>query len=108
MPSNAVRMYVEFPQRFDGSTKGIAAQQGSTLFKLAHLIGAYCGVCSALNIRWSVVTVNEWKGQLPKDVVCRRLIRMFAQCGHTLVESAYNHDVWDAIGIGVYKQGNEI
>jgi len=81
-----------------GSAKGQMVAQTGGLVKLAKFIGALQGLCYSLKVQIKTVDVPEWKGQLPKDVVNMRILRVWPECDCT------THD-WDAVGIGLYLQG---
>jgi hypothetical protein len=68
--------------------------------KVVLLVGVLAGYLSQAH-SFTPVTPAEWKGQLPKDVVIRRLIKRFG-VGAT---RDYEKDMWDAIGIGLWKMG---
>ncbi len=85
-------LYIEYPSVFGG---GVAAQSGAVV-KLACLVGMICG--SAGVNYFELVPVHAWKGNLPKDVVQRRIKKLLPNA------KAESHD-WDAIGIGLYKKG---
>lgn len=70
------------------------------LQKLVFLVGVLAGYFSKAH-SFTPVTPGEWKGQLPKSVVTRRLIKRFGP-GAT---QEWEKDVWDAVGIGLWKMG---
>lgn len=50
----------------------------------------------------------EWKGQVPKHVLRKRIEKRLTDKEQACVENKATHDAWDAIGIGAYyfrKQG---
>lgn len=85
----------EYPA-FHGSVRGWAT---GDLQKLAYLVGVLTGYFQFAN--FTIVTPNEWKGQLPKAIVIRRLQKRFGP-GAT---QEWEKDVWDAVGIGLWKLG---
>lgn len=85
-------LHIEYPSVFGG---GVAAQSGAVV-KLAVLVGYISGRMSHLICDF--ITVPEWKGQLPKAAVIRRIKKLLPEV------DAGSHD-WDAIGIGLYKSG---
>ena len=98
-----VEMVIEYPQ-FMESLKGQASsRQGDTL-KLAFLVGRYVQAARELGIRnIRRVQPDEWKGQLPKDVVERRIIAKIPEIVEVLNPKTHS---WDAIGIGLwYTEG---
>lgn len=69
--------------------------------KVCLLVGTFVGYLHQAK-SFTLVTPNEWKGQMPKDVVKRRLIKRFGP-GTT---QDWERDVWDAVGIGLWKMGH--
>jgi hypothetical protein len=90
-PKNGV-VCVEQPALFGGAKGSVTASSGS-LVKLTLLVGRIMQELNAEGIE-----VREWKGQLPKAVVEKRIRVILPNC------TAKSHD-WDAIGIGLYKLG---
>lgn len=86
--------YVELPQLFQ-SAGGLVTANSGALVKLAWFVGFICG---RMPCPVELVGVNEWKGQLPKAIVQKRILKRMPGC------RAKSHD-WDAIGIGLYKAG---
>lgn len=87
-------LYIEYPSFFQ-SSKGIVTATGGGLVKLSTLIGVICG---SSGIKYELVPVTKWKGQLPKSAVKKRIQKILPNV------QAGSHD-WDAIGIGLYKKG---
>lgn len=85
----------EYPA-WHGQQMGWAA---GDLQKLVFLVGVLAGYFSSSN--FTPVTPGEWKGQLPKSVVIRRLIKRFGPAR----TADWEKDVWDAVGIGLWKLG---
>ena len=81
-----------------GSVKGQAAAAKGDLIKLAELIGGFRAICYLSESYVELVPVIKWKGQLPKEVVKKRILKVWEGC------TATNHD-WDAVGIGFYLLG---
>ena len=92
-------VYIEMPQHM-GGRKGIAAQAGS-VYVLTFLVGYLAARLHPA----TVITVNpmEWKGQLPKDVVQRRIERTLGlkKCKDLNIKT----HAWDAVGIGLFALG---
>lgn len=85
----------EFPA-YHGSPMG---WQTGDLQKLTFLVGVLAGFFDFA--KFTPVTPGEWKGQLPKSVVIQRLQKRFGP-GAT---RDWEKDVWDAVGIGLWKLG---
>lgn len=94
-----VTLFIEMPQAMSNA-KGLAAQAGS-VYKLAFLVGY---IASAFH-KYDVITVTpmEWKGQLPKDVVQRRIIRILGV--RPCVKLNIRSHAWDAVGLGLWALG---
>lgn len=87
---------LEMPQHMV-NIKGIAAQAGS-VYKLTFLVGYLAKAVYPCIVH--VVTPGEWKGQLPKDVVQRRIIKHLGM--RTCVKLNIRSHAWDAVGIGLW------
>lgn len=84
-------VYCEWPSNFTGSAKGLAALNSGSILKLSYLIGKI----SSLPVYLKLVSVQQWKGQLPKEVTKARAEKYFKRTGFK------SHDA-DAVGIGQY------
>ena len=84
--------FVEEPAFMEGGRGVVTARSGS-LVKLLLLVGMIMQEFGAEGVK-----VRDWKGQLPKDVVIRRIKRVLPDC------LATSHD-WDAVGMGLYLSG---
>jgi hypothetical protein len=84
---------IEEPQQFSGSRKGQAARNSGAVLKLIALV--YSIRQMALNLGKKVVLapVTQWKGQVPKEVMARRLSKYYDL-------SEMTPDEIDAVGIG--------
>ena len=92
---NVSEMHIEYPAVFGGAGGAMVAGKGD-IVKLAFFVGH---VCAGLQVPFHLVEVRQWKGQLPKDVVIRRIKKILPDV------KATSHD-WDAIGIGLFKKGD--
>lgn len=99
MRSPDVDVFIEMPQAM-ANAKGIAAQAGA-VYKLTFLVGYLARAVYPCEV--TVVQPIEWKGQLPKDVVQRRVERILGvkTCRALNIRS----HVWDAVGIGLWAHG---
>jgi hypothetical protein len=93
-----VHVYIEEPEFWQGSVKGMTAATKGDLIKLVHLVGMYHGVCLKRGIPVTLIPVSVWKGQLPKPVVISRIKARLPGV------KASSHS-WDAIGIGLHARG---
>jgi hypothetical protein len=96
---NRTYLYLEMPQHMT-NVKGIAAQAGA-VYKLTFLVGYLAKAFHQCTVH--VVTPNEWKGQLQKDVVIRRIQRTLTpeRCDDLGIKT----HAWDAVGIGLWAMG---
>lgn len=92
-------VYCEMPILFEGEFGHAVVAKGD-LQKLTALVGAFLGVCSIHGIRFKPILVNEWKGQMPKPVVNRRIRAILG-----VDTKAYKRDEWDAVGVGLFAKG---
>lgn len=67
-------------------------------------LSAITGLCGTYSKEKSVlVHPQEWKGQLPKNVSRSRIMRVLNPAEKTIAEAFVdNHNVMDAIGIGLW------
>lgn len=86
--------YIEEPAKFHGTFGNMVADRGD-LVKLSIFVGYVEGF---LGIPMERIRVIDWKGQLPKDVVIKRINKILPKIRAT------SHDA-DAIGIGLYLKG---
>jgi hypothetical protein len=89
-------MYVEWPIHMD-SAKGHAAAVEGNIIKLAYNVGWLGCIAYGKGAVFVPVPVNQWKGQLPKRVVQRRLRAKLGKW--------YGDHAADAVGIGLNAKG---
>lgn len=97
MPFNDIQLVTEIPQHF--GVGGYLSRESGAMLKLTFMAGMI------YNITDTVVSYepNQWKGQLPKDVVARRLQKIYPDEDiFDLKKKKFimDHNVVDAIGIG--------
>lgn len=101
------RVVIEDPQIYIGhkNTKGADAED---LIQLAKVVGA----CAAASTVVEFVKPNQWKGQLPKNVMWARTVKKLDDdevvaytAGLACVRPSLHHNVHDAIGLGLYYLG---
>lgn len=95
---NIEQVFVEMPAFFQSASGTMVARRGD-LVKLTLMAGAIIGHFSSLGVPGTLIEVAKWKGQLPKDVVRRRIERRIGK-----IEGSGTHAA-DAIGIGLYVNG---
>ena len=86
------RIVIELPQYF--GVAGFMARESGAIPKLMFL----CGMIVGLKNNVVLLTPNDWKGQLPKDVVNNRLRKIYSKVDIANLD----HNIVDAIGIGHY------
>jgi hypothetical protein len=89
------RCVVELPALWGASDRGAASSNSSAVFKLTTLVGMITGglICSGWDIR--LVSVQRWKGNVPKHITMMRVQRATGWTGK-------NHNESDAIGLGLW------
>lgn len=89
----------ELPMMVRGGGEVVA--NSGALVKLSCCVGAFAGVCAMHDVEFVPVPVHDWKGQLPKTMVNRRIKKLLgaANCRE------FRADIWDAVGIGLYMKG---
>tara|TARA_R110001592_G_scaffold265951_2_gene531573 strand:- start:6738 stop:7265 length:528 start_codon:yes stop_codon:yes gene_type:complete len=102
------RVYIENAHYHGtGSAKGQMTAAKGDLVVLAKYIGGLLATFWLSGVQAETIDVMRWKGQLPKEVVMRRILKIWPECPskrnlETGMPTA--HD-WDAIGIGYYLMG---
>lgn len=97
------RVYVEYPKLFESDGGKVSARSGS-LVKLAFNVGMLVQCCWGENTSVKLVDVNEWKGQMSKELCQKRILKHLP----SLKRSQLSDHVWDAIGIGLHVQGRTL
>ncbi len=96
------RLVVEWPEFRDGAVGRAAAARGN-LTQLAFCCGALYTVAVAKGATFELLAVSKWKGQLPKEVVEKRIKRAIGDCDQE--GSPFKSHAWDAVGIGLVAKG---
>jgi hypothetical protein len=105
-PAGINAAYIEGVEMWEGNAQSmIAARRGNT-FRLASLVGVYAGILATNGIAPTVLLPREWKGQLSKKIVEKRVYRVWAENGvSTANQPRYNDHIMDSIGIGFSVAG---
>jgi len=90
--------FIERPKFFD-NFKGQTAATSDSLFKLCFLTGRLYGVIRSLNLDCVLLPIADWKGQLDKKKIEKRIESI---CGSSHV---HNDDRDDAVGMGLFLKG---
>ncbi len=93
-------VYCEFPAFFQSSGGQKTAKSGA-LVKLVFTVGATAETCRTLGIQFIPVPVNQWKGQLPKEVVEERVMKRLKGVPF----APFDDHCIDSVGIGLYVKG---
>lgn len=97
-PLPRLTVVIEFPEHHE-SLKGRTARVTGSIDRLTFLIGVMAGVWTSW-AQWDIrmPRVRDWKGQLPKDVVTKRMIKRYGV--PLVVKLNVRSHAWDALGIG--------
>lgn len=102
-----VTVVIEWPEFRAGNAVGHAAAAKDDLTSMAANVGAIMGILRKPPMRLTYeVPVSTWKGQLPKQVVSKRIERAIGR--HDCAGNEFVGDAWDAVGIGLWALGFEI
>lgn len=88
-----LHVVIEMPELWEGDVRSYASTSSGSLFKLAVLCGFLGRTFQGSRITF--VSPQQWKGQLPKDVVMRRVLKK------TGLKKVRDHEC-DAIGLGLW------
>lgn len=84
--------FIEIPDRWDG--KGSV----ENILKLSFLCGSiYHAMMKRLLIKVSLIKPREWKGQMNKQIVDKRIYKAIGK--------KYSEHISDAVGIGLWVKG---
>lgn len=101
-------VFCEWPNLFAGAHGRAVAGRGD-LGKLYAWCGGLMYAAHAQGVPFVPVTVQQWKGQLSKRIVCDRIVNRIGNACASLTprtgkDRAGSHD-WDAVGIGLWVKG---
>lgn len=89
---------IEFAEMWGNSARSLQAAKKGDLFRLAYLVGALGEAAYALCDRKPVIVrPTVWKGDMPKDVMKRRVRRA--------LHRKYKEHEYDAVAIGLRIMG---
>jgi Holliday junction resolvasome RuvABC endonuclease subunit len=91
--------YIEFPEVWSDSAKSLASNRKGDLLILSALIGAISRTIADQNIPVKWLTPRQWKGQLTKEVVIKRIEKTVPE----LKGKLKNHAA-DAVGMALHLQ----
>lgn len=93
------KVYVEYPRLF-GTASGVASAERGDVFKLVFLVGIIAGKVWKLGFEFVPLPVNDWKGNLSKEIIANRCSRALGR-----PTSDFPNHVTDAVGMGLYIKG---
>ncbi len=89
---------IEGVELWGASAKSYMAGVDGDLMQLSYMVGGYLTVCFARGIKCELIPARGWKGQMPNDVLKRR-IKLAIQ------ETFRTEHIDCAVGIGLHKMG---
>lgn len=87
------QLVIELPRHYSGG-RGKAARNSGSILKLAWFIADLRRLAARSGMEVHVVPVSVWKGNLPKHITQKRMLRKLGLLG--------DHNMVDAVGLGVY------
>lgn len=92
-------VYIEDTALWQESLTSMVSGSSGDLLTLSQLIGGYCRICMEHERTFKFVPAQQWKGQMNKQAVARRIER---ETGWTYP----NSHVTDAVGMGISMINN--
>lgn len=74
-----------------------------SIVKLAAACGAYTSILQAAGFDVTWVEPRAWKGQVPKDVMFKRIVAKLKDFEYSRIDNPKDHNVIDAVGIGLWQ-----
>lgn len=96
------QVWIEYPAFFETAGGTMVARRGD-LLKLTYCVGVLAGVMSHHGKKIYLIPVRSWKGQLPKEVVERRVRRLVGD--HAMDGTRFRSHIYDAVGLGLFAKG---
>lgn len=97
-------VYLEGTAFWEGSVKSEMAWKTEDLIYLSYLVGTYMNVCVRTKIDVSIITAQQWKGQMTDEQVRLRVARRNGMDYKDFYGYRWPH-VTDAVGIGLGVMG---
>lgn len=91
------QVFIEYPEFWSDSLLSTTAASKGDLIKLTFLSGYLAQYFTRLGAEIVLLTPADWKGQMPKDVMKRRVRRA--------TRRQYAEHAWDAVGMALSVQG---
>ncbi len=90
--------FIESDEFWKGDLRSETSAEKGNLTLLSHIIGSYYGICFELGIDCHFIKAREWKGQMKKEIVARRVQMAIGQTYPS------THRM-EAVGIGLALKG---
>lgn len=74
-----------------------------SIVRLASACGAYTALLQAAGFAVEWVEPRAWKGTVPKDIMYKRILAKVPESEYTCIDRIHDHNVIDAVGIGLWK-----
>lgn len=74
-----------------------------SIVKLASACGAYTAILQAAGFDVTWVEPRAWKGMVPKDIMFKRIIAKLTEVEYSRIDNPKDHNVIDAVGIGLWQ-----
>jgi hypothetical protein len=74
-----------------------------SIVKLAAATGAYTAILQAAGFAVEWVEPRTWKGTVPKEIMCRRILAKLSDKEYNRIENPKDHNIIDAVGIGLWQ-----
>lgn len=99
----------ELPQVYQG---GKSRSDPDDLIRLAYALGITVGVYEKYAEKIVLLKPNEWKGQVPKDIMKQRIDALLSPTEKAVIDEARwkvppkkMHNIYDAVGINLHYTG---
>ena len=96
-PDGRSEVIIEYPGYWEGSPVSQTSARSGSLIKLACLVGMMADRCSVYRCRVTFITPQQWKGNLPKGIIHKEILKRLG--------TKYREHEADAIGMGLYIKG---
>jgi len=72
------------------------------IIKLSAACGAYSSILQAAGFTVQWISPREWKGNVPKPIMFKRILAKVREEEYSKIDKPKNHNVIDAVGIGLW------
>ena len=105
------RFVIEVPQVYTQRKQKGDPNDLITVALNAGAFGMFAAMCSGCGAEIIEYRPHQWKGQAPKDVAIKRFQKRLSNEERDRVEKvakSLQHNVWDAVGLGLYDGGRRL